>query len=170
MLETWNDTIRRVLSWRIQRAIIEVSTIDRWRNALILFHKKLIFENIIFITLISNFDMQKCQGVSPSIGHRDIYYNLLNSSRQGTSNDSRFMSLASLDGKLFAFYFLEFFENNFLSIDSKDVIRLPFDASRHGESNELRFVIFWSLNGEIMHFKTFLKKLPGDFWLPTVYP
>ena len=78
------------------------------------------------------------------------------------------MSLASLDGKLFAFYCLEFIENNFLSIDPRNVIRPSFDASRHGESNELRFVIFRSLDGEIMHFKTFLKKLPGDFWLPTV--
>ena len=115
---------------------------DRWRNALILFHKKLIFENIIFITLINNFDMQKHQGVSPPIGRRDIYYSSLDSSRQGASNGGRFMSLASLDGKLFAFYCLEFFENNFLSIEPRDVIRPPFDASRHDESNELRFVIF----------------------------
>ena len=96
----------------------------------------------MFITLINNFDMQKCQGVSPSIDRRDFYYSSLDSSGRDASNGGRFMSLASLDGKLFAFYCLEFFENNFLSIDSKDVIRLPFDASRHGESNELRFVIF----------------------------
>src|SRR2546421_7749489 len=67
--------------------------------------KKLIFENIIFITLINNFDMQKHQGVSPPIGRRDMYYSSLDSSRQGASNSGRFMSLASLDRKLFAFFF-----------------------------------------------------------------
>ena len=56
-----------------------------------------------------NFDMQKCQGVSPSIGHRDFYYSSLDSSCRDASNGGRFMSLASLDGKLFAFYWFEFF-------------------------------------------------------------
>ncbi len=86
--------------------------------------------------------MHKCQGVSPSIGRRDFHYISLDSSRRDASNGGRFMSLASLDGKLFAFYCLEIFENNFLSIGPRDVIRPPFDVSCHDESNELRFVIF----------------------------
>ena len=62
--------------------------------------------------------MQKHQGVSPPIGRRDMYYSSLDSSRQGASNGGRFMFLASLDGKLFAFFlFLVFFANNSLSID-----------------------------------------------------
>ena len=88
----------------------------------------------IFIDF-ANFNMQKYQDVSPSIGHIDMYYSSLDSSRQDALNGSRFMSSASLDGKLFTFYCLEIFENNFLSIDPRDV---PFDASRHDESNELR--------------------------------
>ena len=52
------------------------------------------------------------------------------------------MSLASLGETLFAFYYFKFFENKFLSTDSRDIKRPPFDASRHDESNELRFVIF----------------------------
>ena len=60
-------------------------------------------------TNFANFDMQRFQGVSPSIGRRDMYYSLLDSSRQGASNDGRFMSLASLDEKLFAFYCFSFF-------------------------------------------------------------
>ena len=47
------------------------------------------------------------------------------------------MSLASIDGKLFAFYALETFANNFLSIDARDMKIPPFDAHRHDESNEL---------------------------------
>ena len=47
------------------------------------------------------------------------------------------MSLASIDGKLFAFYTLETFANNFLSIDARDMKISPFDAHRHDESNEL---------------------------------
>ena len=74
-----------------------------------------------FFTNFANFDMQRFQGVSPSIGRRDMYYSLLDSSRQGASNGGRFMSLASLDGKLFAFYALETFANNFLSIDARDM-------------------------------------------------
>ena len=62
-----------------------------------------------FFTNFANFDMQRYQGVSPSIGRRDMCYSLLDSSRQGASNDGRFMSLASLDEKLFAFYYFSFF-------------------------------------------------------------
>src|SRR5437764_9480421 len=85
-----------------------------------------------------NFDMQKCQGFSPSIGRRDFYYSSLDSSRQDASNGGRFMSLASLDGNLFAFYCFEFFENIFLSIDPRDIRRPPFNVHCHSESNKLR--------------------------------
>ena len=49
-----------------------------------------------------NIDMQKCQGVSPSIGRRDMNYSSLDSSRRGASNGGIFVRLASLDGELFA--------------------------------------------------------------------
>ena len=56
----------------------------------------------IFIDF-ANFNIQKYQDVSPSIGRRDMYFSSLDSSRQDASNGSRFMSSASLDGKLFPF-------------------------------------------------------------------
>ena len=93
-------------------------------------------------TNFANFDMQKYQGVSPSIDHRDTYYSSLDSSRRGASNGGQFMSLAPLDGNLFAFCYFEIFANNSLSIDPRDMIRPPFDSSRQDESNELRFIIF----------------------------
>ena len=74
-----------------------------------------------FFTNFANFDMQRYQGVSPSIGRRDMYYSLLDSSRQGASNDGRFMSLASLDEKLFVFYCFSFFKNNLIPIDSRNM-------------------------------------------------
>ena len=61
----------------------------------------------IFIKFI-NIGVQKCQGVSPPIGRRDMYYSSLDSSRQGASNGGRFMSLASLDKKLFVFFIFSF--------------------------------------------------------------
>ena len=91
-----------------------------------------------------NFDMQKYQGISPSNGRKDAYYSSLDLSCQDASNGSRFMSLASLKKKLFAFNCFEIFENKFLSIDARDIKRLPFDAPHQGESNELCFVIFQS--------------------------
>ena len=90
----------------------------------------------------ANIDMQKCQDVLPSIGHRNVYYGSLDSPCQGASNGGPFMSLESLDGKLFVFYCFEYFENNSMSIDSRNMKRPPFDASRYGESNKLQFVIF----------------------------
>ena len=93
-------------------------------------------------TDFKNFDMQKCQGVSPSISHRDMCYSSLNSSHQGASNGDQFMSLALLDEKLFRFYYFKIFVNNLLTINSRDIQKLPFDASRQGNSNELYFIIF----------------------------
>ena len=88
-------------------------------------------------TDLANFSMQKCQGVSPSIGRRDVNYSSLDSSHRGASNDGRFMSLASLDGKLFEFCCFEIFVNSSLSINPRDMKRPPFDASSHDDSNEL---------------------------------
>ena len=123
-----------------------------------------ICEVIIYIFSKINFNMPICQGVSPSIGRRDMYYSLLDSSHQGASNGGRIMSLASLYGKLFAFYCFEFFEDNSSSIDPRNMKRPPFDASRQGESNKLRFIIFWSRDSEIIRFKALKKRLSGDFW------
>ena len=68
-----------------------------------------------------NIDMQKCQDVSPSISRRDMNYSSLYSSRRDASNGGIYMSLASLDGKLFVFYCFKNFENNSLSIDSRNM-------------------------------------------------
>src|SRR2546423_4310559 len=99
--------------------------------------------------------MQRYQGVSPSIGRRDVYYSLLDSSRKGASNDGRFMSLASLDEKLFVFYCFAFFLNNLIFIDSRNMCRPPFNAPHHGDSNELYYTIFYSQSGEIFRFEYF---------------
>src|SRR5438309_2082700 len=71
-----------------------------------------------------NFDMQKCQGVSPSISRRDFYYSSLDLSCQDVSNGGQFMSLASLNGNLFAFCCFEFFENILLIFNCISLITL----------------------------------------------
>ena len=58
------------------------------------------------------------------------------------------MSLASIDGKLFAFYALETFANNILSIGARDMKIPPFDAHRHDESNELLSIPLRSIESE----------------------
>src|SRR5947208_2083868 len=88
----------------------------------------------------ANIDMQKCQDVSPSIGHINMYYSSLDLPRQDASNGGLFMSLKSLDRKLFVFYCFEYFGNNTISIDSRNMKMPPFDASRYGESNKLQYV------------------------------
>ena len=52
-------------------------------------------------TDFENFDMQKCQDVSLTIGRRDMYYSSLDSSHQGESNGSLCISLESIVNKLF---------------------------------------------------------------------
>ena len=78
------------------------------------------------------------------------------------------MSLASIDGKLFAFYVLETFWIISSSIDPKDAGIPPLDAPRYDESNELCFTILRSLDGELIRFNGLKKSLPGDFCHPTV--
>jgi hypothetical protein len=51
------------------------------------------------------------------------------------------MSLTSIDGKLFVFYALETFNNNFSSIGARDIILPPFDASGYGESKIHYFIV-----------------------------
>jgi len=74
------------------------------------------------------------------------------------------MSLTSIDGKLFVFYALETFNNNFLSIGARDINLPPLDASGYGESKKLYFFFLWSLDGELLRFNVLKKSLPGDFW------
>jgi len=50
------------------------------------------------------------------------------------------MSLISINGKLFVFYALETFNNNFLSIGARDILLPPFDASGYDESKKLYFL------------------------------
>src|SRR5947199_328824 len=54
-----------------------------------------------FFTYFAYFYTTLYQCVCLSICSRDMYYSLLDSSRQGASNEGRIMSLASPDEKLF---------------------------------------------------------------------
>ena len=56
-------------------------------------------------------------------------------------NGGIFMSLASMDEKLFTFYVLETLDNNSVYIDARDMIIPPFDATQRAESNELCFIL-----------------------------
>src|SRR5437660_425997 len=93
-------------------------------------------------TDFENFDMQKCQDVLLTMSYRDMYYSSLDLSCYGTSNGSQFISLASLYEQLFRFYCFKIFVNNLLTINSRDIQRLPFDASRQSNFNKLYFIIF----------------------------
>jgi hypothetical protein len=74
------------------------------------------------------------------------------------------MSLAPIDGKLFAFYGLEIFANIILSIGARDMKIPLFDAHRHGDSNELYFVSLRSLDGEISRINVLELEPFGYFW------
>ena len=67
------------------------------------------------------------------------------------------MSLTSIDGKLFVFYSLETFGNNFSSIGARDIDLLPFDASGYDESKKLYFFFLWSLDDELLRFNVLSK-------------
>ena len=64
-------------------------------------------------------------------------YNLLDSPWRAASNGGIFISLGSMDEKLFTFYSLEIFINNSLSTADKSMKLPPFDAAHQDESNEL---------------------------------
>jgi len=51
------------------------------------------------------------------------------------------MSLTSIDEKLFVFYALETFNNNFSSIGARDINLPPLDAPGYGESKKLYFFV-----------------------------
>ena len=86
----------------------------------------------IFFTNFVNFDRSKCHDVSLSSGRMRTSNSSLESPWRCASNGSVFMSLAHIDGKLFAFYVLETFANNFPSICARDIKIPPFDAHRYG--------------------------------------
>ena len=73
--------------------------------------------------------MQKCQGGSSSMCHKKTNNSLLDSPNQDASDGSKFMSLASVDEKLLAFYSLKTFNNYSLSIDARNMNLPPFDVS-----------------------------------------
>ena len=86
-----------------------------------------------------------------------MIYDSLDSSWQNAYNRSVFMSLGSIDEKLFAFFYFHIFTDISLSIDLRDMKWLSLDAPCYGESNELRFIVFQSLVHEIRPFND-LKK------------
>ena len=63
-------------------------------------------------------------------------------------NGGIFMSLASMDEKLFTFYILETFDNNLVYIDARDMKIPSFDAALRAESNKLCFMLLRLLNDE----------------------
>ena len=95
---------------------------------------------------------QKYHLVSITIGHRRMKHSLFDSSIRDVSNGGIFMSLASIDEKIFAFFCFETFGNISLTIDARDIKIPSLDASRHDESNKLYLVLLQSLNAEISWF------------------
>ena len=108
--------------------------------------------------------MQKFQGVSTPSDHRKMNQSSLEPSWQGASNGGIYMSLALLDGKLFSFYCLEIFANNFLFIGPNDMKILQLDAPGYGESNKPMIINFWSLVDEIMQFNCCVFATALYFW------
>ena len=74
--------------------------------------------------------------ISASSDHRKTNYGLLDSSWWCASNCTIFISLTSIDKMVFAFYCLETFVNNFLSIDARDMKIVQSDAHHHDEFNK----------------------------------
>src|ERR1044072_9529514 len=98
---------------------------------------------------------QKYHLVSVAIGLRKMKRSLFDSSIQDASNGSIFMSLASIDEKIFAFFCFKKFGNISSTIDARDMQIPSFDASRHDESNKLSFILLQSLDAEIFQFEYF---------------
>ena len=78
--------------------------------------QKLFLYGIFNNQYIKQFLHAKFQGVASSTDHRMTNNSSLESSRQGAPNGGIFMSLASIDEMLFAFFCLETFRNLSLSI------------------------------------------------------
>ena len=85
--------------------------------------------------------MTKYQGGSSYICCREMKRGLLDSSDRDESNGNSFMSLGSIDEKLFEFSCFRVFIDISLYIDLRDMKRLPLDLSLSDESNKLRFII-----------------------------
>ena len=74
-----------------------------------------------------------------------MIYGSLDSPYQDASNRSIFMSLGSVDKKLFANVYKQQNANNFLSINPRDIKILRLDAFYYGESNKPKIIKFQSL-------------------------
>ena len=68
-----------------------------------------------------HFLQQLSRNNSISSDHILMKYSLLESSYQGKSNGGIFMSLALIDEKLFAYYYLRTFSDNFSSNYARDI-------------------------------------------------
>ena len=60
------------------------------------------------------------------------------------------MPLFPVNKKLFTFFILKTFVNNFLFINPKNIKWLPLDAPGYNESNKPYFIVLQSLDDEIM--------------------
>ena len=120
--------------------MIHFFVVNRQDNILIFIYIKIC--NIINYIILSkiNFQVHKYQGVTLSFDCKNMNHNLLNLSLQDASNDGIFMSLASINENLFAFFDFEIFDNNSLSINAKDMKILSLDMSYYNEFNELLFI------------------------------
>ena len=111
----------------------------------------------------------KFQGVTSSTDRRKTNNSSLESSRQGASNGGIFMSLASIDEMLFAFFCLATFRNISLSI-GLEVTWLPSpDAAGYDDSNELYFIFLQPLNAKLIQFNFLVLSLSTHFWQVGVY-
>ena len=126
--------------------------------------QKLFLYGIFNNQYIKQFLHAKFQGVTSSTDRRKMNNSSLDSSWQDASNGGIFISLASIDEKLFAFYVLETSAINLLTINAKGIQIPPLDASHHDESNKLCFVSLRSLDNEIMQFNSPKKILSTHFW------
>jgi len=67
------------------------------------------------------------------------------------------MSLTSIDEKLFVFYALETFGNNFSSIGAGDIDLPPFDASGYDESKKTLFFLFMITRWRVIAVQRFVE-------------
>src|ERR1051325_10937719 len=95
---------------------------------------------------------QKYHLVSITIGYRRMKHSLFDSSIRDVLNGGIFMSLASIDKKIFAFFYFETFRNISLTINARDIKIPSLDVSHHNESNKLCLVLLQLLDAEISWF------------------
>ena len=98
------------------------------------------------------------RNILSSINRKRMIHSSLDSSQWDELNGGKFMSLRSIDDKIFWKVHLMLNENNFLSIDPRDINLLPFDSSHYNESNELYFIILRSIDDKLpWHFRIIVK-------------